>query len=382
LLKADQLDSHESRFPLELVFCPACSLVQITETLRPEILFSDYLYFSSFSDTALANAKSIAERLTQARGLHRESLAAEVASNDGYLLQYYQAAGVPVLGIEPAQNIAAAANQKGIRTVAEFFGAEVAQKLRGEGWAADVIHGNNVLAHVADLNGFVAGLGILVKPGGVVVIEAPYVRDLIEHREFDTIYHEHLCYFSLTALDKLFRQHGMQIADVERIPIHGGSLRIFAQRQDGPLDMQTERPAQLMAEEAALGATAYPYYQHFGAAVEGLKSELLALLKTLKAQGQRIAVYGASAKGSTLMNYFGLGPELLDYVVDRSTVKQGYYTPGNHLAIHPPEKLLADQPDAVLLLAWNFAEEILAQQSAYRASGGRFIIPIPEVKVL
>jgi SAM-dependent methyltransferase len=382
LLKQDQLEQAEHQFPLQVVFCPQCSLVQITETVAPEVLFGHYLYFSSFSDTALHNAKSIAQRLAQQRQLNDGSLAAEIASNDGYLLQYYAERGIPVLGIEPAQNIAQAANAKGIRTVAEFFGLATAQQLLLQGFAADVIHANNVLAHVADLNGVVAGLGLLVKPSGVVVVEAPYVRDLIAHREFDTIYHEHLCYFSLTALQHLFRRHGMEIVDVESLPIHGGSLRIFAQRQDGPMDMQTSRPAQLAQQEAQAGALDHAYYQDFGQAVSALKTELLGLLRSLKAQGKRIAVYGASAKGSTLMNYFGLDASLLDYVVDRSTVKQGYYTPGNHLLIQAPEVLLTDHPDYVLLLSWNFAEEILAQQAAYRKADGQFIIPIPEVKIV
>jgi SAM-dependent methyltransferase len=382
LLTEKSLNEFEPIYPLDVVFCPQCSLVQITETVKPEILFSDYVYFSSFSDTALENAREIAATIIAKRNLGAHSLAAEVASNDGYLLQYYVAAGVPVLGIEPAANIASVANEKGIRTVAKFFGSAVAQELVADGYTADVIHGNNVLAHVADLNGFVAGLGILVKPQGVVIIEAPYVRDLIDKREFDTIYHEHLCYFSLTALNNLFQRHHMAIVDVEHIPIHGGSLRIVAQRQDGLLDMQTERPAQMLADEAQWGANDYNFYRNFGDRITKLKAELVALLTKLKQQGKRIAVYGASAKGSTLLNYFNIGSDMLDYVVDRSTVKQGHYTPGTHLYINPPSKLLEDQPDYVLLLSWNFANEILQQQSAYRDAGGQFIIPIPEVKIV
>jgi SAM-dependent methyltransferase len=382
LLREEALTQPESRFPLDVVFCPQCSLVQITETVDPEVLFRDYLYFSSFSDTALENARAISHRIVDARKLGEDSLAAEIASNDGYLLQYYLERGVPVLGIEPAENIAKVANDKGIRTVAEFFNAETARKLSDQGYAADVIHGNNVLAHVAELNSVVEGLRILLKPNGVAIIEAPYVRDLIEHREFDTIYHEHLCYFSLTALDHLFRRHGLEIIDVERIPIHGGSLRIFAQRADGPMDMKTDRPKELLAQEAEWGIDQYAYYRDFGQMVNGLKAELLDVVQKLKANGKRIVVYGASAKGSTLMNYFELDGDTLDYVVDRSTIKQGYYTPGNHLAIYAPEKLLEDKPDYVLLLVWNFADEVLKQQSAYREAGGKFIIPIPKVAVV
>ena len=264
-----------------------------------------------------------------------------------------------------------------------FFGEEVARSLAAEGKQADVIHGNNVLAHVAELNGVVEGIAVLLKDSGVAVIEVPYLRDLIDHTEFDTIYHEHLCYYSLTALQALFNQHGLVISDVERIPIHGGTLRIFAEKVKGevPQAQYKESVRQLMAEENALGMDQFPYYQRFGEKVQSLKKELVTLLKKLKADGNHIVVYGASAKGSTLMNYFGLGAETLDYVVDRSTVKQGYYTPGTHLLIEPPEKLVEDQPEYVLLLTWNFAEEIIKQQQEYLARGGKFIIPIPSVRI-
>ncbi len=379
LLREDQLGDGENTWPLELAWCPDCSLAQITETVPPEILFREYSYFSSFSDTMVAHAKTIADRLRETRKLGPNSLAVEIASNDGYLLQWYHKAGIPVLGIEPAQNIARVAeSERGVRTISEFFGREIAEKLAMSGQRADVIHANNVLAHVADLNGVVAGFAAMLKPDGVVVVEAPYLKDLLDHVEFDTIYHEHLCYFSLTALTRLFQQHGLTIVDVERLKIHGGSLRIFAVHTNSA-EVQPS-VLRLLNEESTWVRDAKSYAT-FGKRVETLRSELISLLDSLKAKGKRIAVYGASAKGSTLLNYFGIGQKQLDFVVDRSTVKQGLYTPGTRLKICDPSRLVTDQPDYCLLLTWNFADEILKQQAQYRQQGGKFIIPIPEVRV-
>lgn len=379
LLDEFQLSSLEPRWALELVRCVDCSLVQITETVPPESIFRDYAYFSSFSDTMVAHARNIAERLAKQLELGESSQVIEVASNDGYLLQWYAKRGVPVLGIEPAQNIAKiATDQMGIPTISEFFGCELATKMANQGHAADVIHANNVLAHVPDLNGVVRGFKTLLKPGGRVVIEAPYLGDLIDHVEFDTIYHEHLCYFSLTALVALFARHGLRIVDVERLTIHGGSLRIFASHAvTEPISSAVCN----LLEEESLWVHCQEHHERFASRVEHLRQSLTGHLKELKAAGKRIAVYGASAKGSTLMNYFGIDGKLIDYVVDRSTVKQGRYTPGTHLKIYDPQRLLDDQPDYCLLLTWNFADEIMLQQNSYREKGGKFIIPVPEVRI-
>jgi len=378
LLTAEQLTEPEPTYALDLAFCPRCSLVQITETVPPEELFSEYLYFSSFSDTMVAHARTIAERLIESRGLNSNSLVAEIASNDGYLLQHYKKAGIPVIGIEPAANIARVAmEERDILTVCGFFSEDLARELR-DNWPADIIHANNVLAHVADLNGVVRGIGHLLKDNGVAVIEVPYVKDMIDHCEFDTIYHEHLCYFSLSALNHLFNRHELFIQAVERLPIHGGSLRVFV----GKANQRSDEVERLLLEEEKWGVGRFEFYQGFGAQVEKLREDLLNVLKKLKAEGKRIAAYGASAKGSTLLNYCGIGRETLDFVVDRSTIKQGYYTPGTRLPIHAPEKLLEEMPDSVLLLTWNFADEILQQQEEFRQRGGRFIIPVPEVRVV
>lgn len=382
LLTAEQLNRPEPTYPLDLAFCEHCALIQITETVPPDQLFSTYAYFSSFSDTMVKHAQRLADKVIQNRQLNNESLVMEVASNDGYLLQHYQRAGVPVLGIEPAANIAQVAReQRGIATICEFFGAELAERLRAEGKRADVIHAHNVLAHVPDLNGFVRGFQLLLKENGVAVIEFPYVKDMIDHCEFDTIYHEHLCYFSLTTLERLFRRHDLMVQDVERVPIHGGSLRLFVTHSSDN-NIPSAAVKNLLAEESSWGVDRIGSYQDFATQVKNLKSSLRDLLHQLKTDGKRLAAYGAAAKGSTLLNYCGIGLETLDFVADRSTYKQGYFMPGVHLPIHSPEYLLKAMPDYVLLLTWNFADEILAQQAEYRRRGGSFIIPVPTVKVI
>ncbi len=385
LLTREQTLQPEDQYPLRLVFCTQCTLVQITETVPPDKLFKNYFYFSSFSDTVLENARKIADRLTERCHLSGESLVVELASNDGYLLQYYKAKGIPILGVEPAENVARAAIEAGIPTLTKFFNARVAKEMRTDGIQADVVHANNVAAHVADLHGFVEGIATLLKPDGVAVIENHYVKDLIDHVEFDSIYHEHLCYYSATSMRNLFARYNMNMVDIERLPVHGGSLRAYFQPAHGPCSLATDgakRVQALLDEEAAWGVGDFSFYQNFNRKVEALKEDLKTLLKEIKAQGKSVAVYGASAKSTTLLNTFGIGGETLDFVVDRSTVKQCHYTPGTHLPILSPEKLLEVQPDYVLLLTWNFADEILSQQATYRQRGGKFIIPIPEIRIL
>ena len=381
-LDAVQLNQMEPFYPLHVRLCGTCFLVQLDPVAKPEEIFSDYAYFSSYSDSWLEHAKSYTEAAARRFGLNKQNLVVEIASNDGYLLQYFVAKGIPVLGIEPARNVAEEAIRRGIPTEVRFFGESTARDLIIGGKRADLIVGNNVLAHVPDLNDFVSGLKILLAPAGVITLEFPHLMRLMEENQFDTIYHEHLSYFSLVTACDLFDRHGLRIFDVEELPTHGGSLRIYACHQQNDQRATGERVADLLSREQRAGFKTVEHYLSFGERVKKTKRKLLEFLIAAKDQGKSVVGYGAPAKGNTLLNYCGIRSDLLDYTVDRSPHKQGHFLPGTHIPIHRPEKIKETRPDYVMILPWNLKEEVMGQMRYIRDWGGQFVIPIPEVKVL
>lgn len=378
---ADKLDGMEPFFPLHTYVCDSCFLVQLKEYVSPDEIFTEYAYFSSYSTSWVAHARAYCHMIKERLELGGDSLVVELASNDGYLLQHFLPLGVPVLGIEPAENVAKEAVAKGVPTRTEFFGVAFAEKLVNEGLKADLIAGNNVLAQVPDLNDFVAGITRLLKPEGVVTLEFPHIEKLIVENQFDTIYHEHFSYFSLITIEKLAERHGLKVIDVEELPTHGGSLRVYLAHK-GSGRVPDDRVAALLAREHKAGLLDIPTYQAFGEQVKRTKRELLSFLIAAKNEGKKICGYGAPGKGNTLLNYCGIGPDFLDFTVDRNPYKHGRFTPGMHIPIYPPEAIAEARPDYIVILPWNLKKEIVEQMKFVKEWGAKFVVPIPEVQVI
>jgi len=381
-LKADQLNRMEPFYPLHAYVCGECFLVQLEEFESPQQIFGDhYAYFSSYSDSWLDHARRYTEQMTARFGLGAKSQVIEIASNDGYLLQYFKQKGVPVLGIEPAKNVAEAAVAKGVPTLTKFFGVATATELVAKGTRADLLLGNNVLAHVPDLNDFVAGMKAILKPAGVLTMEFPHLQHLIEENQFDTIYHEHFSYFSFLAAQRVFTRHGLQLFDVQEIPTHGGSLRIYG-RHAGQGGEQGDRVKDLVARERRLKFEDLETYRKFSGQVQETKRQLLEFLIAARRAGKRVVGYGAPAKGNTLLNYCGIRGDFIDFTVDRSPHKQNTFLPGTHIPVYAPERIDEVKPEYVLILPWNIRDEIVKQMAHIRTWGGKFVVPIPKVKVL
>ncbi|HEY4283442.1 MAG TPA: class I SAM-dependent methyltransferase [Chthoniobacterales bacterium] len=380
-LRPEDLNRAEKFYPLKAYVSEDHFLVQLEQFETPDHIFSDYAYFSSFSDSWLKHASDYVEMMVKRFGFGPQSQIIEIASNDGYLLQYFRNKGIPVLGIEPAANVAEVARKKGIESVVRFFGVELARELALKGTQADLLLGNNVLAHVPNLNDFVAGIKIVLKPTGILTMEFPHLLELIRHNQFDTIYHEHFSYFSFLTVEQVFAKHGIVLFDVEQLPTHGGSLRIFGRHADATEPAVSSRVENLKQEERTAGLDKIETYLDFGERVKETKRKLLEFLIGAKRSGKSIVGYGAPAKGNTLLNYCGVGRDFIDYTVDRSPHKQGTALPGTHIPIEAPEKINQTKPDYVLILPWNLRTEIMEQMSYIRKWGGQFVVPIPEVTI-
>ena len=380
-ISPSQLADPESFYPLHCFVCERCFLVQLPEHVSAESILEEYAYFSSYSDSWLAHAREYVESISSRLDLGARSLVLELASNDGYLLQYFKAKGIPVLGIEPARNVGQVAVGKGIPTIAAFFGRRLARELASGGQRADLLLGNNVLAHVPDLNDFVAGMKLLLQPQGVITMEFPHLIRLIEENQFDTIYHEHFSYLSFTTTERIFAVHGLVIFDVEELPTHGGSLRIYARHAENESQPVLDNVARLKEAEVEWGVGNLKAYQAFAEKVEATKRKVLQFLIQANESGKSVAGYGAPGKGNTLLNYCGIRTDLLSYTVDRSSYKQGKFTPGTRIPIFPPERIRETRPDYLFILPWNLKEEIIAQNSFIRQWGGQFVVPIPELKI-
>lgn len=380
-LPGEHLNQMEAFYPLHAYVCGKCFLVQLEAYVTPEHIFSDYAYFSSYSDSWLTHAKKYTDQMVGRFGIDDKSFVVELASNDGYLLQYFVEKRVPVLGIEPAANVAAVAIKKGVPSLVKFFGRETAGELAAAGKQADLLLGNNVLAQVPDLNDFVAGMKILLKPGGVITMEFPHLQQLMEENQFDTIYHEHFSYFSFITAEKIFAAHGITLFDVEELPTHGGSLRIYGRHAEDSSKPVAERAAELRAREEAAGTTRLETYSRFAEQVKETKRKLLEFLIAAKRNGKKIAGYGAPGKGNTLLNYCAIRTDFLEYTVDRNPYKHGRFLPGTHVPIFPPDRIRETKPDFLLILPWNLKDEIIKQNAFIREWGGKFVVPIPEVQV-